>query len=285
MSTQTPQSAMPAPPASLGSIIPAPAPMDLKGNVAANWRYFRASWNNFATALGLSKKPKLVQVATRKCVMGKDCYLVYEHLPLTSAQAADPETVLDALGAHFEPKTNPIYERYIFNGSKQEAGESMDTFLAKLRKLAASCEYGVMQEELIRDRLVIGIINNQIRARLLREPYLTLQKATDVCRSSEQADMQIQQMEPAETAHYARARGRQQHQQHTKRKGKDAQAASTKCDYCGKTHDARKCPAYGTTCRKCQKRNHYAEVCKSVPKPSTTGRRTSGRQQEAAQSA
>ncbi|XP_038055799.1 uncharacterized protein K02A2.6-like [Patiria miniata] len=41
------------------------------------------------------------------------------------------------------------------------------------------------------------------------------------------------------------------------------------CKYCGKSHSKGKCPAYGTTCSKCQKRNNYAQVCQSSGKDRT----------------
>ena len=32
------------------------------------------------------------------------------------------------------------------------------------------------------------------------------------------------------------------------------------CKFCGSSHPARKCPAYGKVCACCQKMNHYAKV-------------------------
>jgi len=35
------------------------------------------------------------------------------------------------------------------------------------------------------------------------------------------------------------------------------------CGNCGGTHAPRKCPAYGTTCCRCHKKNHWRQVCRS----------------------
>ena len=35
------------------------------------------------------------------------------------------------------------------------------------------------------------------------------------------------------------------------------------CQYCGNTHQRRKCPAYGKICKKCNRKNHFASVCRS----------------------
>jgi len=41
------------------------------------------------------------------------------------------------------------------------------------------------------------------------------------------------------------------------------QSQKRNCGKCGRQHEREKCPAYGKTCFKCQKLNHYASCCKS----------------------
>ena len=213
----------------------------------------------------MDKKDSPIQVATLLTVMGKECYEVYQNLPLTDEQRKSAQQILTSLGAHFDPKRNVVYERFMFNSCKQEPKENIDTFLNRLRKLATTCSYGPLLDEMLRDRLVIGVAGNSIRARLLRESSLTLQKAIDICRSSEQAAIHLQQMDPveAETAHFVK------NKQWTQKSGKPDKAPNSNCKYCGKTHSKGKCPAYGTTCSKCNKRNHYAKVCQSSGKDRT----------------
>jgi hypothetical protein len=38
------------------------------------------------------------------------------------------------------------------------------------------------------------------------------------------------------------------------------------CRNCGRNHEARKCPAYGKESYKCQKKNHFAKMCRSESK-------------------
>ena len=45
------------------------------------------------------------------------------------------------------------------------------------------------------------------------------------------------------------------------------------CKFCGRRHDRGRCPAYGKTCTKCSKLNHFATVCRST-KSSHTRRQT-----------
>ena len=46
--------------------------------------------------------------------------------------------------------------------------KTLSIYLNRLHKLASTCKYGELLDEMLRDRLVIGIRNNPTRARLLR---------------------------------------------------------------------------------------------------------------------
>ena len=54
----------------------------------------------------------------------------------------DPQTILDALQDHFVPVWNILYERYIFHNTEQQAHETIDQYLIKLRRLAEPCQLG-----------------------------------------------------------------------------------------------------------------------------------------------
>ena len=129
----------------------------------------------------------------------------------------------------------------------QEQDESFDQFLNRLRELAATCNFGTLEEEMIRDRIVIGIRDNRTRERLLREPDLKLERAIDTCRTNELATKQRQKMEKTEIDNYIRAK----------------QRPSNSCQYCGGVHVRGNCPAYGKTCTACKKKNHLVSVCKT----------------------
>ena len=46
----------------------------------------------------------------------------------------------------------------------------------------------------------------------------------------------------------------------------DSKVSLKKCNFCGRNHAPRKCPAYGKTCYKCKNLNHFANVCKKDSK-------------------
>ena len=116
--------------------------------------------------------------------MGKDCFQIYENLPLSIQDREDIGKIMDALDSHFLPKTNVINECYIFNTAAQMSNESFDDYLCPLRELAKTCEFGDIMDEMIRDRIVLGTKDQSVRGCLLRESTFTLNGAIEVCRTS-----------------------------------------------------------------------------------------------------
>ncbi len=55
-------------------------------------------------------------------------------------------------------------------------------------------EFADLTDSLIRDRIVCGIKDNNVRARLLREADLTLEKAIDTCRANEITSNQMKML-------------------------------------------------------------------------------------------
>lgn len=63
--------------------------------------------------------------------------------------------------------------------------ETIDKYITDLRMLASTCNFGELQDSLIRDRIVCGTHSSSWRERLLREHDLTLDKCLQVCRAME----------------------------------------------------------------------------------------------------
>ena len=63
---------------------------------------------------------------------------------------------------HFVPKRNVIHERACFHKRAQKPGESVEAFVRNLYELAQYCEFGHTKDEQIRDRIVIGISDNDV---------------------------------------------------------------------------------------------------------------------------
>lgn len=60
---------------------------------------------------------------------------------------------------YFIKRRNTIFEKAKFNNRRQEVGEPVDTFITDLYCLAKHCNYGALHDEMIRDRLVVGLLD------------------------------------------------------------------------------------------------------------------------------
>ena len=78
----------------------------------------------------------------------------------------------------------------MFNICKQD-NDNFDTYLSRLRKLAKTCNYGPLQDELIKDRIVVGIQDNSVCKRLLQEESLTLNRCIDICHAAESTEAKL----------------------------------------------------------------------------------------------
>ncbi|XP_028513100.1 uncharacterized protein LOC114574520, partial [Exaiptasia diaphana] len=173
------------------SHFPVPTSMNTKGDQVNNWEFFKQQWCDYEIATGLESGSDKVRMATLRSVMGKDCLQILLNLKLSEEQRDNVDECLKALESYFKPKRNVVYERYIFNTCTQSTDETIDGYVNRLRKHAATCEFGVLTDELIRDRLVLGIREESTKLRLLKEDKLDLNKALNICRSNEIASSQL----------------------------------------------------------------------------------------------
>jgi hypothetical protein len=186
---------------------------------------------------------------------------------------------------YFVVRYNTIYERAKFNMRSQGAEESIDSFITDLYKLSEHCNYGSLREELIRDRLVVGIRDPRLSEKMQLNRELTLADAMDMARRTAQVQSQSKELhdktplKPQETlAVHAKGakggRGRDQAQSHHgsshsyKRAGNPGalaashQSSKKKCVYCGgQPHGRPQCPARNVVCHNCKSKGHFSKVC------------------------
>lgn len=255
-------------------------PLKMDGNLAENWRRWKLRWNLYATASGVSEKEENTQCAVFLHTIGEDALEVYETFMFAESENNKLDPIINKFEAYCAPKKNVTYERYIFNSCKQN-GRPIDVFVTDLRNKAKSCEYGTLQDSLIKDRIVCGIDNNIVRERLLRNTELTLEQAISTVRAAETSKTQTENLKsmPLETAAIKTepllrkkpVNGARKKEQFTK---SVSQTNKMKCGRCGLRHgpQTKECKAIGSTCHKCQGKNHWASVCRTkvqnIPKSS-----------------
>lgn len=269
-------STQPATPQFIQSSIPLPSKLDFKGNLAVNWKKFKRLWTNYEIASRLSTQSSNLRTATLLTCIGPDILEIYDGLPFgNEEEKTDIDKVIELLDAFFIGETNEIYEAYLFNQRVQEVGESFDVFLTALRSLAKTCNFGIMQERMIRDRVVVGIRDNATRKKLLAENKLTLNKCIDICRASETTSKQLKEMSHAEevsavaTGHPKSKIGLRHNKvrnfSKVQRPVHNKVTEPVRCKFCHRTHPLKKelCPAWQHKCDNCGRMNHFSVACRS----------------------
>ncbi|XP_066029036.1 uncharacterized protein [Pocillopora verrucosa] len=208
--------------------------------------------------------------------MGEEVDDIMVSFELTTDDAMQYELVTNRFESHFIVKRNIIFERAKFNLRSQQEGESVETFITDLHCLAEHCEFGVLKDELVRDKIVVGLKDKKLSEKLQLDSKLTLEKAVTQARQSEavkkqQGILQGTQPDPplANVDQISKKRGKGF-------KGKDqkdkpprnsrlaGKTPETKCIRClGTPHSKQECPAKDSKCNKCFKKGHWAKACKS----------------------
>ncbi|UYV60475.1 K02A2.6-like [Cordylochernes scorpioides] len=176
--------------------------------------------------------------------------------------------VKDKFSNYFSPKLNITIERFKFNQMKQKEDESFNDFLTRVKLQIANFKYAVMSDELLKDRIVVGIINNEIRERLLSEADLDLEKATQICIACENATNQMKHVLSDSDKQVAVTKMNSKKWEDRKEPRKENTTNQShkiieNCRNCGRSHKINQCPAYQKRCNKCKKLNHFANLCRS----------------------
>ncbi|CAM5099970.1 unnamed protein product [Natator depressus] len=187
------------------------------------------------------------------------------------------ETALTELKNFFVPKVNVVANHYRFRQREQKTGETIMQYIASLRSLIVTCDFGNMADEMFKDQLIEKTTMLHAREHLLLEPQLTLEKAITIATQIESAtaEAKIMSMDtggtvqavtplqksslPLQTNDYKRK---------TKGKPPNQQIQNTvkACFRCGSPQHLASytgCPAKVAQWNHCKTIGHFAKVCRS----------------------
>ena len=91
---------------------------------------------------------------------------------------------------------NKRAERYAFRRWAQSQCESITEYIAALRDLASTCDFGDFLEDAICDQMIENMYNHKIRERLLADENIDLDKAIVIAVGLENAIRDAKTMDP-----------------------------------------------------------------------------------------
>ncbi|XP_039445884.1 uncharacterized protein LOC120425420 [Culex pipiens pallens] len=224
------QSTTPAAGSSAGPALPLPPPLELAGDMEANFEFFKQNWKNYASAAGMDGWPdtmKKQKTSILLSVIGSAARQKYFNFELTVAETDDPELALAAIKEKVVRKRNKFVDWINFFGLSQDPDEKIDDYLRKLKVLSKSCQFGALEKEMLRFKIVTSNKWPNLRTRMLGMQDLKEDAAVDMCRAEELV------------VTYGQVVGRT-------------------CDDVKKIRKKKECK-----CNHCGRKNHFERVCKS----------------------
>ena len=236
--------------------------------VGTRWATWLSRFNNLLVAMDISDKKR--QRALLKHFIGEEHHTLLDTLPDAGGDE-DYDKACKALST--------LVERYNFRQTKQETGESFDSFYAKLRRLSTHCDFTDPDGE-IKSKIIQTCLSSKLRTEYLSKTH-TLDEIMAMGRTYESVNLQTKVIEGKTASSIKKdndvnklkynafgSKNKTSHQITSKQKHQQAAGYQPKTCYgCGGNWPHKggrqKCPAYGKTCNFCGWRNHFAKMCKN----------------------
>ncbi|UYV84530.1 K02A2.6-like, partial [Cordylochernes scorpioides] len=150
------------------------------------WPKWRKRFERYLVVSGMKKKEEADKIDLFMYLMGDRADDIFRTFKFEKEEEATKiDSVLKAFDSHFCVRKNIIYERAKFNSRIQEDRELVDEFITSLYKLADSFEFESLHEQLIRDRIAVGVRDKALSERMQLDSELTLEKAVKMVRQQE----------------------------------------------------------------------------------------------------
>ena len=224
------------------------------------WPAWKERFGHFRLATKLSKEEGEIQVSSLLYAMGADADRIFKNFELQGNDRKDFNKVLEKFDEHFIPQRNVIHVRAQFHRRDQGREETVEEYVRALYELAEHADFPD-KENCIRDRLVLGITDQELSKKLQLQADLTLKSAVTMARQHEAVKVQLEEQRGQGSVDKV---GVYKKAQKSHRGGQREQQSS--CGFCGNQHQKGKCPAFGKKCLKCGKKSHFERVCRSKKK-------------------
>lgn len=221
-------------------------------NINSRWKKWKRSFEIYAAANNIVDNDRKKNLMLHSA--GINFQDLYFALPgsVDTPRAGLNEYVamIEILDEHFNLTVNVPYERQLFRRASQEANESLDQYIIRLRQLAASCEYTVVDDE-IRDQIMEKVFSVELKKRFYEKANITLKEICEIGKAFDQMKLQISSLDKLEKEDVNKIAVRRN----------ENNSSCFRCGYFGHSKGDSRCPAIDKKCNKCGYVGHFASKC------------------------
>ena len=235
------------------------------------WIIFKDEWQRYKDMAGLTNVNDIRNELRAACSQ-KVNEMLFNFVGPDPLQTATEDNLLDFIKSVAVKAVHPEVYRQHFYNLKQSDGETITSFISRLKAQAMLCRFQCAgtcgdnnctpsyAEEMIRSQLIAGLRNSSHQSKVLSE--------MEVLKTLNQLTTRLLTLEATERASSEFQLPHQTVSDVSSVKSKPLPKPPTNkpCAGCGKPFHPKgraTCPAYGKACRNCNKLNHFANVCRS----------------------
>ncbi|XP_065190755.1 uncharacterized protein LOC135821686 [Sycon ciliatum] len=271
-------------------------PMLLSTASLADFATWEEAWDNYSACQQLASHGLNTRVSALRQAFDEDLRRFLREGIIPIGANDDVHVIIAAVKKYLRRLRNPLLDRLAFYNRKQSRAEPFDAFYTSLRESYNACDFpdlslcttcsgqicggckSILQvtHDVLRDRIVVGISNEETRHKLLATPDLTLDAAIKLCRAEEAASDTSHNIPGQAHVNAARKSAYQQQKRQSASnsfpKSSAAPKARVKCPNCGRSaHTKSACPAIGKLCNRCKVAGHFQSMCPKRKKQTQIG--------------
>ena len=217
-------------------------------------------FDNFLTANQITEET--LTKSTFIATIGGPAYKLLRSLSQNDTKSKTYAQLTKLMTDHLSPKPNEIATRFTFYKRDRKSGESVNEYIAELRRLSENCNFGDSLDTYLRDRFVCGLNSESVQQKLLTMKDVTLNSALDTARTYEKAYKDARAIRGGLVEEPIHKLG--------SNTGKSVEGDRKECFRCGSQyHLANNCSFSNSECYNCGKTGHTRKKCRNGKKSSS----------------
>ncbi|XP_065073012.1 uncharacterized protein LOC135697317 [Ochlerotatus camptorhynchus] len=247
----------------VNQLIP-PFAEDADGPVSARWEKWREHFEAY-----LAWKDVDNQEEKFKSLMmfgGPDIRKVVKQVHVDESHAMENRyhIAMSMLDDYFVPRLSKTFERQKFREMKPAVGEKFDTFVIRLKKQAAYCDFGDQLESMVADQIITTTTDVSLKRKCLEKDF-NFKEIVAIGRTHESVQIQMSDLDNrnGNLQKVSAVETEANEESILKVRSKLGGPRRFRCFRCNGRHDSKdpSCPAKSLECRSCGQVGHFSRCC------------------------